>query len=1325
MKRFNISPRRRSANKQAPDAVEKSNGLGRPPMISASSLSRVPTGFRANDYASTSKSFFRKSPRRRGDKKDKTLVTNIVTTDMVLPSPLDRDDNHLLLDRDDDKHTLDLTTTENESPQAGFTPFRRGNSSDSMNGNDHNGRIDPINEAASGANINLVDDSTIGDSSLGTYNTHESDNNSISSRKIGRLNKKKRALFKKLSAARISSTSIKETDAIADLSDRMASPSFQAVTSPGGTKSYVRTNLLPSRNEVASDFFPNEDDEDGEASVDPWSPNSSKDLDKISAFDADPFANFDAEAVKKKAETLVKRENLDEKLDTIIDISLSRELNNSGMTETEISLSAGLPNVGSDVRVNSSSDQSLGSRLSSIGESLDDGFDEPLMHIAEFMKLSEGDRIQAYCDLFTTAASMMKDVDDKREEIFTMGSKVDDLYKRVLDFEGEKKRFISKDAESKREIQTLQNTINDQKGHIDFTTVESNTSANSRQNSEANMLRTELEAKDVIIDALKQSVEEWKTQDQQFCKRGQDENERMEKMEEDIVEKDHQLNEQGELLKKTSTEIASLRTQVEHKEKTIEELRAESSASKEKSKSNDIILASVNEELESVKRELKDSKELVESIESDHATKLAEIERVQSLINLSEDFCKSTPLTPTRETIDSSIPVGTVRAKVAIATSREMKSGITCLPVSMSYLNLSKKKPTDSPVRRSLATFGGGIIKVPTFAKSDTPPLQQPENKILQELREKETIIKELEDSHKAEVNTLRKEKREIETHASTLEKELMDIKSQNTSDTQQNTAPKSVELPSKEDASMSKIESLRNEKTTLSSKVQNLEKEIEDVSGLLQETILSIKGWNDEMDDQEVEKQNAEASSVGVLGRFGSTITQSVRRVTTTQYTDEEVRQLEKLAKIHQLSVMRQREKIRSLEEELNKSTSTLEQVLAEANLSEEKVSVLETQFAALNKDVENNANASSRDAGVTSGSIIKIDAAHIISMEAKLNQNKGTIIELKNKIRKLKERNLSLRATIKPEEELRAQFDGLRLELQAKNLEIIELERLYKSHNNGNQMSSRGSNSSLSGSDVAEDDDASVDELRRILAKREKLILYLKNKLSDCEHQSVGQSSAGDLRRISLIQEMQDAIIRRLNILMNKMNDSREGAEGDGEVDEFTTPSKYYLISMTDRLSLLHDYQQISLHLLQSRISNEIESVRTGTKPIEMDKEVTARFDRTLKAIHESKNDVKTQLARFDIELSNHQVKLAARSEVIGKLLQSDNQNSSKVEVLQKELNEYKGLSTYSSVNAGVMARFKQCSELEEELEEKERVILRLNNVISEYRSQGVESF
>eukprot|EP01083_Nonionella_stella_P014581 40953_1 len=133
-------------------------------------------------------------------------------------------------------------------------------------------------------------------------------------------------------------------------------------------------------------------------------------------------------------------------------------------------------------------------------------------------------------------------------------------------------------------------------------------------------------------------------------------------MEEDAVEKDHQLKEQGELLKKTSAEIASLRIQVENKEKTIEELRDESSASKEILKSNDTILASVNEELESVKRELKESKELVESMESDHATKLAEIERVQSPINLNEDFCKSAPLTPTRKTIDNSIPVGTVRA---------------------------------------------------------------------------------------------------------------------------------------------------------------------------------------------------------------------------------------------------------------------------------------------------------------------------------------------------------------------------------------------------------------------------------------------------------------------------------------------------------------------------------------------------------------------------------------------------------------------------------------------------------------------------------------
>jgi hypothetical protein len=51
--------------------------------------------------------------------------------------------------------------------------------------------------------------------------------------------------------------------------------------------------------------------------------------------------------------------------------------------------------------------------------------------------------------------------------------------------------------------------------------------------------------------------------------------------------------------------------------------------------------------------------------------------------------------------------------------------------------------------------------------------------------------------------------------------------------------------------------------------------------------------------------------------------------------------------------------------------------------------------------------------------------------------------------------------------------------------------------------------------------------------------------------------------------------------------------------------------------------------------------------------------------------------------------------------------------------ELKVFKGLSEYQSVNLGMINRLKECSRLEQELEEKERVIQRLNNVIEEYRS------
>ena len=53
-------------------------------------------------------------------------------------------------------------------------------------------------------------------------------------------------------------------------------------------------------------------------------------------------------------------------------------------------------------------------------------------------------------------------------------------------------------------------------------------------------------------------------------------------------------------------------------------------------------------------------------------------------------------------------------------------------------------------------------------------------------------------------------------------------------------------------------------------------------------------------------------------------------------------------------------------------------------------------------------------------------------------------------------------------------------------------------------------------------------------------------------------------------------------------------------------------------------------------------------------------------------------------------------------------------KIKDLQSELEVFKSLSTYSSVNVGVMTRFQQAINLEKELNEKEDEIKRLNSII-----------
>ena len=118
-------------------------------------------------------------------------------------------------------------------------------------------------------------------------------------------------------------------------------------------------------------------------------------------------------------------------------------------------------------------------------------------------------------------------------------------------------------------------------------------------------------------------------------------------------------------------------------------------------------------------------------------------------------------------------------------------------------------------------------------------------------------------------------------------------------------------------------------------------------------------------------------------------------------------------------------------------------------------------------------------------------------------------------------------------------------------------------------------------------------------------------------------------------------------------------------------------------------------------------------------MDEGVIARFDRSLDSLRESEQEIMVQLEKLNIEFNQHKMHLEAKDEVITTLIRKDNEQKDSIDHLEMELKVFKGLSEYKSVNLGMINRLKECSRLEQELEEKERVIQRLNNVIEEYRS------
>ena len=1238
----------------------------------------------------------------------------------------------------------------------------------------------------------------------------------------------------------------------------------------------------------------------------------------------------------------------------------------------------------------------------------------PLDHIGDFLKFSEDERLEAYCDLFGMAAETLKDVDAKRETIDQMGKQVDVLIGRVSEMEDDKDGWKLNIASKEKELKRLKTLMKLQ--------AQGSVSSSGVQDSEAmDMLKTELESKDVIIDALQRSLEEIRKQEKDSDRQRHGEVrlstsvssptlgagpstyseeqvrqirlEHQEELKKIQVETEGKMKDQSTLIHEQKVMIREARGDIQERNRTIDDLRTDitsrdATISKLKTKGTRSIDDGVQAELEKTKEMLKNQRsehdreikklmnekeELArrnvevertangtDSISEAHHTTSDSVDMMDESSDVASKASNPSTASASNRTIDINIPVGTVRAKVALAASRAIKN--TAKGAQQSYLQLKTKEHQDVPVKRSLATFNGSaipgsvtgrwkesnihkgvseeehekvlsqlrehmiiieqlksdqkveinkliaektecehyldelkdthklklgklsgekielehrLIEIEAFHKEEVDRIMEEKSEVklllkelegrtqgldietllaekmdlekkaasmeanlgqrlkeieaahevemdrimaekadhiarLEELENKskgldiETLLAEkmdleekvitlqkqfessrdpisftkvskddenkfaeveagytaeieglivekkelehrmemLESCHDDEIKILQAEqsdykrqledldkahkdelagmaatKRSYERHISDLEQELSDLNEEvnnakaqtQISQVGEATCEAEEEIGANGKSTVEEFEFIRKHNRQLRSKLDLLENELDTVGGLLEETIMSIKEKDDEI---EALRDNPNGSR-GVMGMLGGAAAPKPI-LNSSQYTDEEIKQLERICKLHQLTITRQRSQGKEMFRQLKEAKVLLKQYQTEAKENEEKVKILENQFVELNKMMEENPSQNpimSTDSGDAKlgSSIIKIDAAYVSSLKEKT-------VELQNQIKILRQRNEKMQNKSDIALVLREQVDELSLSLEAKTMECRNLEEAYESNRTAGKSSSSANGN---GSGFSLDGDLTAEELREIVSKKDFMIKKLRNKISTLEESMKTAGPRGaiiNLRKVTVLQEMQDAILRRLNILINRMEDDRET---DVELEnEFMSPSRSFLISMSDKLSLLHDYQKISLHLLESKLSNEIESLKSGGKPVEMDKEIEARFERTIKTIKKSETDVESQLEQFSAELEHHNIKLSAKNGVIVTLLTKDRERQRTIESFGSDLKVYKGLDQFKNINEGIMIRFKECAKLEKELEDKDMIIQRLNNVIEEYR-------
>lgn len=1109
---------------------------------------------------------------------------------------------------------------------------------------------------------------------------------------------------------------------------------------------------------------------------------------------------------------------------------------------------------------------------SSMGDSLNTFQDLPLMHMQDFMKLDESDRVQAYCDLFTMAGAMMCDVEEKREDIFFLARQVDELHKRVRDVEDSKSQMHQKNEAHREEVK---------------------------------MLQTEVESKNVVIENLKRAMDEWKSQEEQRAEKIV-QNSNIKPSDNMDASKDSELKDLKETIKTQKKKIEEKDKEIRMKNLIIDEQTMQLKSSRRDTNENEVTIRELKDSLNlkeflwnDVKQQLATEKKkrkklkraylrkveadtsglIARSRASDPANDTIDLKQDTStqgldlqndsdlgldiVLSVSDeiDAKQDDEIVATNQNLDSNIvtrsedkhislegqvnkpndssttfkisdaiqcftpnpgiqKTGVSAGSLAVATVNSLKDSVGV----SSYMNSHRKQIEQSGiVKKHIAVFNG-IMELSTNTNSISKShLPADIEKLSKQLQEKDHLIESMKDSHSVEVNNLMAQKIQLEDRLTNLERlydethtklgileaqkatgdsssssnksqlgttedsnpspdqlstlldqhipieskdsnvvnvdndvddtttiqlHSMDRNISTSSEPQASSEPTEERkeqvqsneeqkegAPEQSTSQSQEIAVMRRQQKLLLAKIKSLEDEVDTVSGLLEETILSMR-----------EKENDDAP-------------QDTPGKRASDYSDEDVQQLERICKLHQLTIIRQRKQARAILTELENAKVEVNKYQVESKAQEDKISILESQFAELNQAIDQNKfldidESTENSPKISKSSIIKIDAGYLSSLEAK----SGMSVELTNQIKELKIRNETLQEKLSMQSDINEKLDDLTLKLQGKDMEISVLKEkidglnmlgrhdsarafpnrgrspafgsniqdarrspdLRRSPSFGSRVLSRNeSNNSLISLDYSTSDDdgekgeSKSSKLKIIIAKRDETIAHLKEKISNLEKtQPSGKGYMLDLRKISLLQELLEASARRLNLVITRQNELND-------IDNKANDSNGFILSFGDKLSLLHDNMKISLHLIESRLANELESLNSGKEIVSMDEGVLARFDRCLDSLRETEQEIMIQLEKLNIEFNRHKMHVEAKDEVITTLIRKDNEQKDTIDNLEMELKVFKGLSEYQSVNLGMINRLKECSRLEQELEEKERVIQRLNNVIEEYRS------